>query len=325
LPVSDFSGAVRNISMQPDELEIEEVIVTNIPIEKTIEKIINTSKARFNKPIVLNTYYREFVKQNGKYTKFSDGLLDYHTTGTTKKTKTDLIVRESRAARIAMENEDFDPDSFLDVRERITRNYDFTYLSAILLKGKNYKYYDITLKSKKNAAGKEMYVIGFNPKADVEKPLFSGSVVYDPASNLIYDIVVASAQSHMKYAFTMSLFGFKISFLEQSMKASYRMQGNNYVAFYNKASVAIKIFNRRRGLDDLIESKYDLVVNNYSSGSPYDKSKVYKEKSLYGRGNHYSAPFWKNSNAMVLTDEEENVIKNLEKESAEAPAPAATN
>ena len=91
---------------------LEEVVVSKVPIDQLLNTLVTTSMARFNKPIILNSYYREFVKINNKYSKFSDGLLDYHISGTTKKNKSQLIVKQSRTAQLIsneeLESEDID-------------------------------------------------------------------------------------------------------------------------------------------------------------------------------------------------------------------------
>ena len=63
--------------MEPKPLELDEVVILNIPVHEFLKKLIANSTARLTSPMVLSTYYREFVNLNNKYSKFADGLIDY--------------------------------------------------------------------------------------------------------------------------------------------------------------------------------------------------------------------------------------------------------
>ena len=73
------------IFLEPDEMALEEVIVTNKPINQILAGILSNSKNQLDKSIKLETYYREFVKINNKYSKFSDGMIDFYVQPNVKK------------------------------------------------------------------------------------------------------------------------------------------------------------------------------------------------------------------------------------------------
>lgn len=324
---ADFTDKSFVVLLEQDEQKLDEVIVSKTPLNEMLEHLVATSSARFNKPILLHTYYREFAKLNGKYTKFSDGLLDYHISGTTKDLKSDLIVKQSRAARIYKDEDDeLDFDPLANVQRGISGNYEFASIQRVLLHKKNYKDYDMMLKSRKDKNGKELYAITFEPRADVQKSLYQGSILYDPETNLILDVDIYLAPSHMQYKKTINILIVKICLLDARIRSTYRIVNNNYTLSYTTYSTSIKIWNKKR-FNETLDSKIDLLVTDFSKDDlSYDKKSVYKEKGLYARGNKYTSKFWQENNAIVLTAEEENIIKSLEKQSAdEANKPAGTN
>lgn len=313
---ADCSDKGSIVLLEPNEQMLEEVIVTKSPIHEVLAKVIATSKEKFNKPIVLNSYYREFVRVNDKYTRFTDGLLDYHISGTTKKTKSDLIVHQSRAEKLITDDDETkDIASGLDVRLGIRRQYDFYTIEKVLFDGKNYEDYEFELKSKTEKSGNEVYLISFQPKAALEKFLYKGVIAYDPSTNLISDFEIYSDLDNLKYSKVINILIVKAMLLDMRVKTSFKISNGNYVMAFSSKKGKIKVWNKRK-FDEVLEYKSDLVVTDYKKEDfSYDPKSVYDDKSLYKRGNNYTTKFWLNTGAMVLTAEETKIISELEKES----------
>ncbi|GEP50622.1 hypothetical protein FNO01nite_12940 [Flavobacterium noncentrifugens] len=317
IPAADFGLDVKTIALQIDEQILEEVVISKIPIEKMLENLIVTSMARFNKPIILNTYYREFVKINGKYSKFSDGLLDYHISGSVKRNKSDLIVKQSRTAQLftndeLKEDEMIDFDSFVNVQHGVTYNYDFTFIKKILLDGDRYENYDLELKSKKSKDGKELFAINFEPKTD-SGAIYKGSIVFDPEAKLIFDIDIDLISENLKFK-ERNILVARVTFMGNTIKAGYKLVGNNYILSYSSRFNKLRITMKKRKYDKTIESKSDIIVTDlHVDDLTYNKKEIYKEKDLYARGNKYTDKFWLENNSLVLTTGEQQIINELEK------------
>ncbi len=57
-----------------------------------------------------------------------------------------------------------------------------------------------------------------------------------------------------------------------------------------------------------------VVTNATPDVAGFDNAKKFKYRSLYYSGTNYTDSFWLGNNAMVLTPEEEEIIKQLEKQ-----------
>lgn len=319
IPGFDFKDN-QIILLEQSEEVLEEVMVTKIPLPKIMEEIIIASKARFNKPIVLHTYYREFVKVDGKHKKFSDGVLDYHASGGSKKTKSDLIVKQNRSFSLTSTNEEDDDQitGTLNVQKGISNSYSFEFLESNILKDKNLINYELTLKSRKNVDGRELHAIIIEPRKEIEKALFEGAVIYDPETKLIYEVDLHLAESHKQFPRTISLLGLHVALLETKFRAAYKMVNNNYVLSYNNRHVKYKVWTKKD--QEITESRSDLIVTDFEKDDlTYNKKEVYKKKYLYDKPTSYNGKFWQKNNAIVLTDEEEKVIASLEKEVVSTP------
>ncbi len=313
---SEINDKSNAILLEPNTLVLEDIIVTKEPIEQLLLKAVTISKSKFNKPIVLNSYYREFVKVNDKYTRFTDGLIDYHMNGTTKKTNSDLIVNQSRAAKLITEDDEtMDIASGLDVRSAVTKQYNFYTIERILFDSKNYEDYDFELKSRVEKSGSEVYIINFQPKADLKKYLYKGTIVFDPNTYLISDLEINSDQSKLEYSKVINILIIKAAMLDLKLKTSFRISNGNYLLTYSSRKGKIKIWNKKK-YNETVEYKSDLIVTDYKKEDfSYNKKATYDDKSLYKRGNSYTEKFWLKNNSMVLTEDEAKIIKKLETES----------
>jgi hypothetical protein len=315
LNVSDFSDETRAILMEQNVEILEEVIISKIPLHQILGEVISISKARFNRPIILNAYYREFVKENGKYTRFSDGLLDYHISGNPQKTKSELIVKQNRSILLPISDEEeevFNLGSILDVQNGY--GYSFGLLNKNILEDKKYDDYDLGLKSKKDKEGKELLVITIEPKPEIEKVLFKGTITYDPETKLIYDYDLFYSPSHTKYVKEINILIARLSLLDFKIKATYKMVNDNYLISNTNRYVKFKVWTKKHIA--LSESRSDLLVTDFSKEDlAYDKKEVYNKKYLYKKQSQYKDKFWQKNNAIVLTAEEEKIIDDLEKES----------
>lgn len=314
-----FLNETKTIFMEQNIEILEEVVISKTPLYQILEEIIAISKARFNKPIVLNTYYREFVKSNGKYVRFSDGLLDYHISGDTKKTKSELIIKQNRSVLLPIledEEDVFDLGSILDIQK--SYGYSFGSLSGYILEDKQYQDYELGLKSKKNKDGKELLVLTIEPKLEIEKALFKGKITYDPDTRLIYEYDISYSPTHAKYVKEINLLIARVSLSDIKLKATYKMVNNNYLISNTNKYVKFKIWTKKHTI--VSESKSDLIVTDFSKEDlTYNKKEVYTKKYLYKKPSQYIDKFWQKNNAIVLTSEEEKVIDDLEKESRIEP------
>lgn len=311
IPAHDFSADAKNIFLEPSEEKLEEVMVVNVPLHELLREAVAVSTARLNKPIHLQTYYREFVKTNGKYSNFADGLVDYHVTGNTKKTNADVVVLQNRSVNLISPDED-DEGVFalLKVENGATGGYRFHYLDAVLDKGK-FDDYEFQLKSRTDKQGTELYVIYFEPKSAIEKPLYQGTVTFDPKTKLVQEASIGMADSHKQYAKTVNVLLARLSVMDVNFKVSYKTVGDNYVLSYNNRYAKLRIWNKKH--DYLLESRSDLIVTDFGIDKGYDKKSVFKKKYLYERPTSFATKFWQQSNAIVLTSDEQRIIDELEK------------
>ena len=158
------------VFLEPGGIMLDEVVVTNRPVNEILEEIVGNSRKRLEKSLLLYTYYREFVKVNDVYTKFADGLLDYYVKR--KSGASDLLVKQSRSSRLVdagtTKREQMTDALYLfDVRDAISDAYSFKGIRNVL-SSPNYNF-ELRMRTDKN--GKSLEIIRIVPKPEVEKIL----------------------------------------------------------------------------------------------------------------------------------------------------------
>lgn len=309
------------IKFEPDEVMLEDVVVSNKPVKELLKDAMAASKNKLEKSLLINTYYREFGKVNDHYIKFADGLLDYHVK---KKSGTsDLYVQQSRAKQLVgnnekifkkLKNEDRESNAQLtqtlnvyDVRDAISEAYNFKIVKNVL----NADNYDYTIKLRKNNDGKDVEIIYIAPKPEVQEPLFAGHVTYESGSKLILEIDLEYAESHRKYSKSINVLLFRMTLLNIGKKIIFTNTNNKYTMAYSRNRVKFYVSNKNM-FDDTFDFMSDVVAIDYKEGEfEFDRKKRYKNKDLYSAGNNYTTEYWKTANMLLLTDDEEKLLESF--------------
>lgn len=300
------------IFLEPQTFELEEVTVNKVPGKVLLKMAIDASKSKLEKALLLNTYYREFINVDGKFTSFADGLVDYYVKR--KSGASDLEVKQSRFFDLKDATATERQKAILSVnlnniQDAIEHGYNFKGIANIL-KNEEYEFYAQT---KKTADGSSIDIVSFEPKEGVEEELmYTGTVVFDSKTKLILDVEVEFSPEHKKYNEIHSILIAKLKFNDMGRKAKYKIDGDKYVLVYyqSKANVYLKFGDK---INNTFDSTCDLTVLNYKEGEfKINKENKFKGTSLFMNGNKYTEEFWKKYNVILLSDKEEKLLKSLQ-------------
>lgn len=190
---------------------------------------VNASKAKLEKSILLNTYYREFVNVDNKYTNFSEGIIDYYVKR--KSGASDLYVKQSRTFDLKDENATERENAIRsvnlnDVRKAVSSAYNFKMVSKILQSDDYY----FTAETKAETNGNSIEVITIEPKEGIEKEfIYEGSVTYDSKTNLILDVNLRFSLDNKQYNKLHNVLIAKIKFNDIVRRASFKVDGDKYI------------------------------------------------------------------------------------------------
>jgi hypothetical protein len=308
LSLSDKS-IKEEIYLTPRNIILSEVNVKAMSAQDLLLKAIEESSKKIEPNVTLSTYYREFVKNNGQYSKFSDGLVDYKIAISKKrKTKTAANVKESRAIKLdTIKEEEFSSlNSPLDVRTAANL-YGISKIRRLLNKDDFHKFIFKLVEFENNS---ELVTIILSPKLEIKEDLLETKITLNRNSYLIQEIESHLPVSQAQYAKTINILIVKAQLTDRKMKIIYKENNGIYSLFYISRDFTMHFWNKKK-IDETIRFLSDLIVTDIQVGKIEDKKiKRYKHKSLYKRGNQYDTEFWLSNNSLMLTDEEERIIKN---------------
>jgi CarboxypepD_reg-like domain len=298
--------------LEPQTYKLEEVVLNKIPAKTMLAQAVSMSKSKLQKALLLNTYYREFVSVDNKFTTFSDGLVDYYVKR--KSGASDLQVKQSRVFDLKDENATERQKAILSVnfnniQEAIEYGYNFKGLNNIL-KSEDY---DFSSETKKLSDGKVIDIVTIEPKQGIEEEMiFQGTVTFDSKTKLILDVDLEFSPEHKKFNQLHNILIAKFKINDYARKSKYKVDGDKYVLVYyqSKADVYMKFGNK---INNSFQSTCDLTTLNYKEGEfKIEKDKKYKSRSLFENGNKYTEEFWKKYDVILLSDKEERLLKTLQ-------------
>jgi hypothetical protein len=301
--------------MDPIDFELDEIVVTSSveSIPEILYKTAIRSEEQLSLPIYLDTYYREFVKTNENYTKYSDGIITYHLERKGKqKIKTKVWVKESRAFELYDEKEediDWDLTSPLDLRKSLgtASISNLKKFIDIEIEAK----YEFNMKTRQMKNGQQWEIIEITPKQNLQEMRHTITISIDSKTGLIMEIDYQLYERHKKFAKEINLLGLKLKVLESKRKIVFSKSDTHYNVLYALKDKTLRIWNKKN-IDEKFRFSNDLLVTGiFSNGSNLNKENLYNKKSLYKRGNSNKTEFWLNSNAIELTTEQQKIIDSL--------------
>lgn len=312
----DNVKTTQTFRLAPLVLSLEEIMVTGSTIPEILNEAILKSELAISSPIHLKSYYREFVKTNDNYTKFSDGLVNYYLEKKGKgKIKTKVWVTDSRAVELYDEKEeeiDWDLTSPLDIQ-------DGTQPSLISNIGKfmdeeEQEKYDFEIK-RSNSVNKTWTIISISPKEEIEEMLYEGTVAIDYESGLITQVEYQLSEYHKQFAKELNLLIIKAKLLDSKTRVHFNKSDNHYNIAYVYRDRSMKIWNKKSINDEFRFTSDLMVADILTDPSSLQKDDLYTKKSLYKRKIPNKTEFWINPNTIKLTQEQQQVVESLTKDS----------
>ena len=314
----------NEIFLSEYENVLEEVLITNNSVSGILKDVLKTTKKALKKPLLQETYNREFSKINGELNYFADGILEYHIRNSGKKIKSDTYIKQSRALTSPSKNLSEVTEAIpiqYDVRDQIKEGFgDYELLKHLY---KREDRYDFVLKTKSYNDSLTHNIIEFKPKDTVINDnyegkhlsgnfLFKGKVVYDSSTKLILDMDLKKASNTDADALYMKNFIITFKYFDVRQKASYRIDGEHYILVYKKEYHKLHLY---KALGKEYDTEYEFYTSlntlSYKEfNDKLDRSKRYKNTTIYKNGNQNTYEFW-NNNTILSTEEEEKFINSI--------------
>jgi hypothetical protein len=300
------------IVMQDNSQEIEDIVITSTHPQNILRKLVEKSKSQLSVPVNLKVYTREFFKYDGKYAMYNDGLLNFCLKGEKSLETIDILVEQNRKYSL-LNNESVEKKTLgYDLNDIMFKYYNFSFLNTFLPK-ESKKIFNYEVKTVKGHENLNYMVITPNELND--KFLPQVKILYDYKKRTILEVDYSISPERAEFAKTQKI--------ESAAKGIIYM--NNFKMVYKKEGEMYYLINAKEEIgfiSKMSESKYkNIEVTNYlvttkcsKNFVPHTKEDVFKDKTLINKKNSIITNFWDISSGLLLTNEEQKIVKSLEEE-----------
>lgn len=307
---NDFLSGNHKVLLEPQIFILDEITAKANGIVNVLEKAVNHSVDQLKSTLYLKTYYREFVKENQGYTKFSEGLLNYFMEKKGNEFDTKLWVDKCRTFSISKEGEntiEWGLNSPLDV----CKMPDLFALNRAKSIIENSEKYIFELKTESNNSGGISEIL-YKPKGDNTMPLFSGKFVLDKSKQYILLFQSELEQDESKPSPVKNILIIKGQITMFSSYILFDLNGIDYNPLFSSVRLGMKVWNKKK-INETFEFYSDLQVKQATTTQSFPNSNQheYRKKALFPFGNNYNENFWEKNNTLQLTGEELKIIESL--------------
>lgn len=284
---------------------LDEIIVTKKHPQNILEELVENSKRKLTIPARLRVYSREFLKLNGNYAYYNDGLMNFQLYGKDRSLKNNILVEQNRSYGLI--NDEIGEDALgYNLNDIMENYYDFKYLNPLLETGSK-KRYDFMIKS--YSANSDYNLMVVTPLESQKGLLDDYTILYDRSRKLIIEVSTIASPITLANVKDKKAVGSK-NIYKSSFKAIYRIESFAYYLVGSKEEIGFEKIGKKKTTD--IEVKNCFVVTNFNDKSfTYKESEVFKDKTLYNKKNIILTNYWDVS-GLTSTAEEEKIIASIE-------------
>ncbi|HNP33352.1 MAG TPA: hypothetical protein PKN96_08670 [Flavobacterium sp.] len=284
---------------------LDEIIVTKKHPQKILIELVDNSTKKLTIPARLKVYSREFLKLNGKYAYYNDGLLNFQIYGKEKNFKNNILVEQNRSYGLI--NAEIGDEALGYNLNNIMENYyNFKYLDP-LLDTSSKKQYDFLIKA--YSANSDYNLMIVTPLENAKGLLDDYTILYDRKKKLIVEVSTVVSPTTLANVEDKKAVGSK-NIYKSLFKSMYRIDGFGYYLIGSKEEIGFEKIEKKKTTD--IEVKNSFVITNFSEKSfTYNDNEVFKDKTLYNKKNFILTNYWDVS-GLTSTEEEQKIIAELE-------------
>ena len=303
--VADLQKLNGEILLTEGQTQLKEVVVNATEDDAILLATQRQSKKDLNFPVTAKLYYREWVKDNNSYSRFSDGILmvNYPLDKEDMKIK----VEQSRAYHLPKnEDEIFDINSPLKVESILRYAYvDFPnhFLGD---RKKDYHFYEY-----RGTSSNDYFTIMIEPKSGLkgeDDKLYYDAVV---KANKDKDVREVSIALDSLTNYERSVLGLKMNVLDANISLTFRQVNNQNLLYYARVSFTLNFTYRKQQQRGLYVGEF-ILLDVKPGLSEISRKDSFSKTALYKNGTHYQSEFWKDLQMPLISEEGKKLLADLE-------------
>lgn len=253
---TDLSSENNVIRMNKADYSIEEITVSSYSVKDMLQRSIEKSSEALEAPILVKSYYREFVSENENYTKFADGIITYYLSDWNENAKNiHTHIEQARVKSIENKNDDsYDIATPLDIR----KVFSISRLDFLTVVTQNADQYNFRIRNYNSSESINHILITFEPKPEMKSSLYTGHVILDPGSDLIMEATLQLEQNLAHFQEVRNIIVFKGQITNKDIVVKYQMKGDLYYPICSSLNIGMRLWNKK--MDNQLEFKSDCII-----------------------------------------------------------------
>lgn len=323
IPLAELNPKENTIALTESIERLDEVNVLSANPNELIQKVLKNKKNNYlEDPVIMTAFYRETIKKGRKYASLSEAVVDIYKRGSGSQSRDYVKIYKARKSTNYKKLDTL----LIKLQGGPYNNLNLNLLekNGMLLEEDLFDNYSFTFDKTINLNNKQVYVLNFKPKVQLEIPLFYGKLYIDKLS---YALIKASFSLQLDNIEKASKFFVKrkpskadVSPIIANYQINFKEYDGKWHYGYSQIELAFKIDWDKK----LFNSKYYLTIEmastdwryNLNKESVKNKDRFKSTQVLQDKISGFSDPdFWGEFNIIEPEKSIENAIKKIQKSS----------
>ncbi len=331
-PISQTTDKNCIISLQPVSIQLKEIQITVIDAQAIVNKIIERISINYpQQPEIMTAFYREVLKQDGKYIDVAEAVMEIMKAPYENSTIQDRV-------KVVKGRKSHNVEAFQFVDFKIQGGpFYITQLDAVntlesFLNPELRDSHKYLLDEIVELDDRKTYVIQFKPKEKVSFLSYQGKLFVDMSTLALVRAEFSLTRSGLKVA-NQSLIKKKpkdlyVRPLDADYFVSYRRANNQWHLSSAQAAINFKVKSKTERVNSIFGSVSDLLITDFKPGenTHFKRDEVFSSKDIFTETiSSYDDGFWGDYNTITPSDElrealqeyylrNDSLFKNTEKE-----------
>ena len=315
--ISDLQASQNRILLNEISVKIKEVTVNYIDAKTILKRAIDKINVNYsNRPLMLNAFYRETIKQNRDYVGLSEAILHIFKASYRSYAGDQVVIFKGRKS------------PFVKQMDTLTFKFQGGIATCLLLDiAKNpsnfladeyIDSYDYKLDDIINVEDRTTYVIGFDQKDNIQYPLYKGKIYIDKETFAIVRADFMLSPKGIDYAASLlvrkSPRGVKVKPVSSNYIVNYSRHNNTWYLNYIREEVKFKVHKRFNFSATLFQLTAEMVVTRADSVNVqhFKASETVKTKDIFvEKIGKYDESFWGDFNFIPPDESLEEALSKI--------------
>ena len=327
MKISSIKGHNLNVQLTPENVEIEEIVVSALTplqlIKQAIEKIPDNYSI---KPYMATGFYREIAKENGKSYEIIEAVLEFYKTSYHPNEGIDQA-RVIKGRQVVAKKPEVFEGMQVSGGPLGGIGFDIVKYHESFLEEKTAKHYEYSYGTSTKYNDKPVYVVEFDQKQGVRKPFYKGKIYVDINSLAIVSCKYQYSPRGIKYLRPGLLARGMLKMMGISLEFSNIYLGVNYVEHNNKwylknvyVDASLLLDQSKKDKKAQIDYSQSLLITNHDLikvKSIPKEQQISRKSEIADVVGEYDEEFWKNYNTIKAGSEVKKAVEEIEKNNGE--------